>query len=273
MDVFGPWQVVSRKTRGGSASSKRWGVLFTCLVIRAIHIEVIDSLSSSAFINALRWFISIRGKVQIFRSDRGTKFVGATDDLHTCIDKINVEDDKTKQYLFNSGIKWIFNPPHSSHFGGSWERMIGVVKRILDGMMLDPNNHNITHEALCTLLAEGTAIVNSRPITFVSTDPDSPFVLTPNTLLTQKFVSSDKCEFMCNEFNRKDMLKSAWKRVQGFANQFRKRWQSEYLHLLQVRRKWEETAPNVKEGDVVLVKSDEPICQWPLATIQQVYES
>lgn len=182
MDVFGPWQVVSRKTRGGSASSKRWGVLFTCLVIRAIHIEVIDSLSSSAFINALRWFISIRGKVQIFRSDRGTKFVGATDDLHTCIDKINVEDDKTKQYLFNSGIKWMFNPPHSSHFGGSWERMIGVVKRIIDGMMFDPNNHNVTHEALCTLLAEGTAIVNSRPITFVSTDPDSPFVLTPNTL-------------------------------------------------------------------------------------------
>lgn len=115
--------------------------------------------------------------------------------------KINVEDDKTKQYLFNSGIKWIFNPPHSSHFGGSWERMIGVVKRILDGMMLDPNNHNITHEALCTLLAEGTAIVNSRPITFVSTDPDSPLVLTP----------SDKCEFMCNEFNRKDMIKSALK--------------------------------------------------------------
>lgn len=141
--------------------------------------------------------------------------------------------------------------------------MIGVVRRILDGMMLDPNNHNITHEALCTLLAEGTAIVNSRPITFVSTDPDSPLVLTP----------SDKCEFMCNEFSRKDMLKSAWKRVQGLANQFWKRWQSEYLYLLQVRRKWEETAPNVKEGDVVLVKSDEPRCQWPLATIQQVYES
>lgn len=116
-----------------------------------------------------------------------------------------------------------FQPPHSSHFGGSWERMIGVVRRIIDGIMLDPNNHNITHEVLCTLIAEVTAIVNSRPLTPVSTDPDSPFVLTPNTLLSQKFVSSDKCEFMCNEFNRKDMIKSAWKRVQGLANQF---WKS-----------------------------------------------
>lgn len=238
VDVFGPLQVplqvVSRKTGGGSASSKRLGVLFTCLVIRAIQIEVIDSLSSTAFINALRRFISIRGKVQIFRSDRGTNFVGTTDDLH--IDKINVEDDKTKQYLFNSGIKWIFNPLHSSRFG--WERMIGVVRRILDGMMLDPNHHNITLEVLCTLLVDVLAIVNSRPLTSVSTDPDSPFVLTHNPLLTQKFVSNDKSESMCNKFNRKDMIKSKWKRVQGLANQFWKRWQSEYLNLLQVCRKW-----------------------------------
>lgn len=149
--------------------------------------------------------------------------------------------------------------------------MIGVVRRILDGMMLDPNNHILTHEVLCTLLAEVTPIVNSRPLTSVSTDPDSPFVLTPNTLLTQKFVSNDKCEFMSNEFNRKDMINSAWKRVQGLANQFLKRSQSEYFHLLQVHRKWEETVPNVKEGDVVIVKSDEPRYHWPLATTKEVY--
>lgn len=72
-------------------------------------------------------------------------------------------------------------------------------------MMLDPNNHNLTQEVLCKLLTEVTTIVNSRPLTPVSTNPSSPFVL------TQKFVSNDKCEFMCNEFNRKDMIKSALK--------------------------------------------------------------
>ncbi|XP_053372777.1 uncharacterized protein LOC128546362 [Mercenaria mercenaria] len=81
VDVFGPWSVVTRRTRGGQASGKRWAVLFTCLTIRAVHIELIEEMSSSAFINALRRFVAIRGNVTEFRSDRGTKFVGATDDL------------------------------------------------------------------------------------------------------------------------------------------------------------------------------------------------
>ncbi|XP_078311589.1 uncharacterized protein LOC144618785 [Crassostrea virginica] len=270
VDVFGPWQIVTRRTRGGSASSKRWAVLFTCLVTRAIHIEIVDSLSSSAFINAVRRFTSIRGKVKIFRSDRGTNFLGATDDLQ--IDTIRVEDDSMKKFLYDSGTKWIFNPPHSSHFGGAWERMIGLVRKILDAMLMEPSNRNITHDILCTLMAEVTTIVNSRPLTPVSSDPDSPFVLTPNTLLTQKHSSdSDSPEF--GNIGLKDMLKSEWKRVQGLANQFWKRWKSDYLHLLQPRRKWKQTEPNINEGDIVLLKKDSPRNHWPMAVVLKTFES
>lgn len=53
LDTFGPWSIVTRKTRGGASNSKRWAVLFTCLYTRAIHIEVIEELSSSSFINCL----------------------------------------------------------------------------------------------------------------------------------------------------------------------------------------------------------------------------
>ena len=56
VDVFGPWTVVTRKTRGGQANFKRWAVLFTCLVTRAVHIELVEEMTSSAFINALRRF-------------------------------------------------------------------------------------------------------------------------------------------------------------------------------------------------------------------------
>nr|KAG5713532.1 hypothetical protein BaRGS_024580 [Batillaria attramentaria] len=59
--------VVSRKTRGGLANSKRWAVVFTCLAIRAVHIEVIEEMSSSSFINALARFTSLRGPVTEFR--------------------------------------------------------------------------------------------------------------------------------------------------------------------------------------------------------------
>ena len=180
LDVFRPWSITTRRTRGGQANSKRWAVLFTCLCIRAIHIEVIEDLSSSAFINALRRFVAIRGKVKQFRSDRGTNFVGATPDLR--IDSINVEDELVKKYLYDTGTVWVFNTPHSSHMGGVWERLIGVARRILDSMLLDVSN--LTHEILVTLMAEISAIVNSRPVSY---DKEFPEILCPATLLTHKF--------------------------------------------------------------------------------------
>ena len=178
-----------------------------------------------------------------------------------------------KMFLYDSGTKRIFNPPHSSHFGVAWERMIGLIRKILDAMLMEPSNRNIIHDILCPLMAEKTTIVTSRPLTRVSSDPDSPFVLTTNTLLTQKHSSdSDFPEF--GNIGMKDMLKSEWKRVQGLANQFWKRWKSDYLHLLQPRRKWKQTEPNINnEGDIVLLQEDGPRNQWPMAVVLKTFES
>ncbi|XP_033755752.1 uncharacterized protein LOC117338505 [Pecten maximus] len=144
VDTFGPWPISFRRTRGGSATQKRWALLFTCLVTRAIHIEVIEQLSSSSFINALRRFISVRGPVIQFRSDRGTNFVGATEDL--AIDARFVENDHVADFLSDGKIKWIFNPPYSPHMGGAWERLIGVAKNILNSMLLQQQRKSLTHE-------------------------------------------------------------------------------------------------------------------------------
>ena len=98
VDAFGPWQVFSRRTRGGIANSKRWGIIFTCLVTRAVHIKVVE----------LRRFIVIRDKVNIFRSDRGTNFMGATDNLG--VDRIKVYNNALREFSDNIGTKWILNP-------------------------------------------------------------------------------------------------------------------------------------------------------------------
>ena len=162
VDTFGPWEVIARRTRGGHANSKRWAILFTCLTCRAVHIEVVDSRSSSAFINAFRRFIAIRGEVKEIRSDQGTNFVSATDDLG--IDMVRVGVDPVKTFLHDRGISWVFNPPHSSHMGGVWERIIGVTRRILDSMLLDSSSKHLTHEVLITLMAEVTAISMRDPL-------------------------------------------------------------------------------------------------------------
>ena len=61
-DVFGPWMIHSRKTRRGTANSKRWGLVFTCLGNRAVHIELLESMDASSFICALRRFFALHGE-------------------------------------------------------------------------------------------------------------------------------------------------------------------------------------------------------------------
>ena len=214
IDVFGPWTVSTRRTRGGHANDKRWAVLFTCLSVRAIHVEVIDSMDASCFINALRRFIAIRRPVKQIWSDRGTNFVGACRELNMLS---NLDQAKVGRFLTDQECVWIFNPPHASHMGGSWERMIGITRKILDSMFFQLKSPRLTHEVLFTLMAEVTAIVNSRPLGPVSTDPEEPFILSPATVLTHKTGSLPTHP---EGLDNKDLHKRQWKLVQSLANTF-----------------------------------------------------
>ncbi|XP_056012635.1 uncharacterized protein LOC130052239 [Ostrea edulis] len=243
VDTFGPWTIVTRKTHGGQAESKRWAIMFTCLTTRAIHIELVESMSSSSFINALRKFIALRGNVSLFRSDRGTNFIGATADLG-----IDVTKGSVKNYLDKSKIVWTFNAPH---MGGVWERMIGLTRRVLDTLLLGPNGKNLTHEVLSTLMAEVTAIINSRPITAVSKGPGVPFVLSPAMLLNRKISGHYS---MCTDVDIRDIYKEQWKQVQVLSDLFWQQWKTHYLQNLQSRRKWTSEKMNLKVGDVIVIK-------------------
>ncbi len=81
VDIFGPWNIISRGMRGGHAKFKRWAVMFSCMCSRAVHIEVIEMMSTSSFINALRRFFAVRGPTKQIGSDCGTNFVGASREL------------------------------------------------------------------------------------------------------------------------------------------------------------------------------------------------
>ncbi len=184
MDVFGPWLIRTRKLRGGAAESKRWGLVFTCLSSRAIHIEVLQSMDASSFINALRRFFAIRGPAVLLRCDCGTNFTGANTELKEALGEMQYA--KVERYVREEGCRWESNPPHASHFGGAWERQIGTIRRVLDAMLLNIGRSQLDHELLVTLMAEVTGIVNNRPITAIPSDVDQPTPLTPATLLTMK---------------------------------------------------------------------------------------
>ena len=272
LDTFGPWNIVAKRTRGGVTNSKRWAILFTCLTTRGVHIEVVEEVSASSFINAYRRFVALRGPVKQIRSDRGTNFVGSTDDLN--INTINVEDGQVKSILYENGTTWIFNPPHSSHMGGVWERLIGVARRILDAMLLENSmaKGHLTHEVLVTFLAEVSAIMNSRPLTTLSTDPDDPYPLSPSLLITQKpdvLVTSPDAAL-----DFKDMYRSQWKRVRHLADVFWSKWKVQYLQSLQERRKWQKDRRNISVGDVVLmIDKQASRIQWPMGKVVRTFPS
>ncbi|XP_041095804.1 uncharacterized protein LOC121307644 [Polyodon spathula] len=223
-------------------------------------------MDSSSFINALRRFLSIRGPAKQIRSDCGTNFIGACRELKM---EAVQSDKEVQEYLSDKGCTWVFNPPHSSHMGGSWERMIGITRRILDSMLLKVGPSRLTHKVLITFMAEVSAIVHARPLVPVSTDPDFPLILTPATLLTQKVAVVPPPQ---GEFNEKDLFSRQWRQVQSLANTFWHRWRKEYLPTLQSRRKWQKEKPNLKERDIVmLTDSQVKRNDWPMGIVVKTF--
>ncbi len=123
----------------------------------------------------------------------------------------------------------------------------------------------LSHEVLSTFICEVIAIVNARPLVPVSTDPEAPLILTPATLLTQKFSAVLPPP---GEFSEKDLLVRQWRQVQSLANTFWNRWRKEYLTTLQNHRKWQNESSNLQAGDVVLLKSIQAKRNdWPMGIV------
>lgn len=261
IDYFGPFEVKHLRK-----FEKKYGVIFTCLSSRALHLEIAESLSTDSFINALRRFVCRRGAVRTLVSDNGTNFVGACRELRKEIDKWN--NQTIVKWLQQKNIAWKFNPPAASNFGGVWERLIRSVRKVFRSLFLQ-RNVSLSHEELCTLMCEVESILNSRPLTEVSNDANDIEVLTPNHLL----LFNSEVTFPPGIFSDKDLYPARrWKQVQYLASLFWSRWKKEYLSLLQERQKWTTKTRSFKIGDLVLVVDQQaPRNLWPLARIVNVY--
>ena len=268
VDFFGPWYV-----KEGRKELKRYRALFTCLVSRAVHVEVAVSLSKDSFINALRRFLSIRGPMRLLRSDCGTNFVGSLSEQKRALAEI--DQNHIKSFLLTKGCDYVehkLNVPAASHMGGAWERQIRTVRNVLNSL-LQQSNCQLDDDSLRTLMYEVTAIINSRPLNVDNVnDPLSLTPISPNQILTMK---SEIILPPLGKFDQSDLYaKKQWRRVQHLANEFWKRWQGEYLQNLQVRQKWTKSQPNLETDDIVIVRDDDlPRCQWRLGRVVETYPS
>ncbi len=265
VDLFGPFYV-----KEGRKEMKRYGTLFTCFSLRAIHIEVSHSLTTDSFILALRRFIARRGAVRSIRSDNGTNFVGADNEFKKAVQEM--DDEKIETFLTENGCDWISwkrNPPTASHMGGVWERLIRSVRDILDSL-LKHHAHILNDESLHTLLLEAEAIVNSRPLTVDNIGDPNTLPLSPTQLLTFK---SKLVLPPPGVFQKEDLYaRKRWRRVQHLANEFWKRWRKEYLSSLQTGQKWDKAQRNFQVGDIVLLRDDDKVRNhWPRGVVTEAF--
>ena len=240
VDYFGPIEI-----KRGRSVVKRYGVIFTCMASRAVHLEVAHTLDTDSCIHALRRFICRRGQVTSLRSDNGTNLVGAERELKEALKGLN--QDKIQNAMLQQGIKWNFNPPAGSHHGGVWERLIRMVRNVLRSVL---KQQMLDEEGLQTLMCEVEAILNDRPLTKSSDDPMDLEALTPNHLLllkTQPILPPGL-------FAKDDLyIKRRWKQAQYMADLFWKRWIKEYLPLIQERQRWSAKKRSFAPGDIVVV--------------------
>ena len=261
VDCFGPFFV-----KRGRSQEKRYGCIFTCLNVRAIHLESLASMDASSFINALIRFAARRTWPQKLRSDNGTNFVGARKELKAEMAKWN-DDSRFQNAVLRRGVEWQFNPPAASHMGGVWERMIRTVRSSLDVLL---KGQVLDDERLSTIFCEVEIIVNRRPLTVVPNDASDFKVLTPQDIL-QPYT---KALQLPPTFVKEDQYGRRWRHVQYVVNLFWKRWTKEYLPTLQIRSKWLKTKENLQVGDIVLMLDETlPRNQWPLARVTEIHTS
>jgi len=182
--------------------------------------------------------------------------------------------DDLQASLDMRGIKWHFNPPHASHFGGAWERKIGALKRVMDGSMSQLGGRTLSRDEFATLLYEAMAIVNNTPMWEISSSPQDPIPISPAMILTGK---GDPHPSTFESHTEKDLSNCSarrWRRVQLLADEFWRRWRTYYLSDLRERSKWARKRRNVCVGDlVILVNKAEKRNRWPMAIVREVKTS
>ncbi|XP_011858744.1 PREDICTED: uncharacterized protein LOC105556270 [Vollenhovia emeryi] len=216
------------------------------MAIKATHLEVVSDLSSDGFLAALRRFAARRGLPAHIQTDNGTNFVDANNQLKELYALFNSDEHKNlvERFASEHRIKWHFIPPIAPHFGGLWESTVKLFKHHFRRVVGDSL---FTFEELNTFVVEVEGILNSRPITSLSSDPNDLLVLTPvHYLIGKPLTTLPEGHLSSVPANRL----SCWKHI----------------------TKWTKDGPKLNVGTVVLLKDKNlPCSQWAMGKITELH--
>ncbi|GFW64709.1 integrase catalytic domain-containing protein [Trichonephila clavipes] len=214
-------------------------------------------LFTEAFLACLKRFIARRSKPPIIWSDNATNFKRARNILNEWNEIC--KSNTIQLFSAEEGIEWNFIPPASPHFCGLWQANIKSMKRIL---LRVAKSAIMNFEELTTLVTQIEAVLNSRPLSPLFSDPNDLNPLTPGHFLTNCAISS-----FPEPYTASDILSnhSRWKLIQSF-DKFWNRWSTESL----TRAKWSVQNPNLMENQLLQDPNTKPL-DWPMGRILEAF--
>lgn len=254
LDYAGPLYI--RET-AEAAAKKVYILLFTCATSRAVHLELVPNMKSSAFIRSFERFKSRKGTPRLIINDNFKTF----------------KSTEVKKYLSMLGIRQKFILPSSPWWGGFYERLVRSVKLSLKKSL---GRSLLTYEQLETVLCKSEFVINNRPLTYISSD-DLEQSLTPFHLLFGRNVTHPEeqslafdVNFTNKEVNRRakylnKLIRNSWKSFTSFyLNELRQ-------HHLNVRQRFSPSPPPTV-GDIVIIRDDIPLPRhrWRMGKITEL---
>ena len=262
LDLFGPLEHVDMVRK--RMKEKCWGVLFTCMVSRAVHLDLTQAYDTDALLQAVRRFMSLRGSPKEFLSDQGSQLVACSKEVEMMLEVINW--NMVEGWCSRKGITWKFVPPQGQHMNGVAESLIRVTKHHLKQTL---EGKRLTFVETQTVLCEVSQAMNCRPLGIFSrpgADPLDGGPITPNHLLLGRASGSIPDLKFGNVSNVKRM-----KFLNSVVVEFWEKWRMKAFDSLVPQYKWHKTQRNIEIGDVVLLKDDESkVSEFKLGQVQEV---
>uniref|UniRef100_A0AC34RR48 Integrase catalytic domain-containing protein n=1 Tax=Panagrolaimus sp. JU765 TaxID=591449 RepID=A0AC34RR48_9BILA len=273
LDGAGPFTIKNGEDQ------KRWVLLFTCLATRAVHMEIVPSLSAEACINAFRRFTAHYGTPTSVLTDHGTNFVATAPIVQKWAEL--VRDETLLLYASNQKIKWSFITERSPWKGGVYERLIGLFKNCIKYGIC---RRKLTEDNFLTLIKEAQGILNTRPLGVdVDDEPIRPIdFLLPQAQLGIPPINDidadpEDPEYLPNPTFRDNLVRNLAKTTICL-DKIWQRWNHGYLTDLRDtaatlhRQHGLDLEPKV--NDVVLIEEEEvPRGSWKLGKITSVQKS
>ena len=262
VDLFGPFAIrgeVQKRTTG-----KAYGIMFTDLYSRAVHIEAAFGYDTQSFILALARFTAVRGWPEKLYSDPGSQLVGAEKELKEVWKRLR--DDSLYKRALDNGTQWFFGPADSPWHQGAVESLIKSAKRCFK---LAIGEQRVTSAEFLTLCSETANMLNERPIGVAPSDDSEITVLTPNCLLLGRTRAPNP-----GGWSTDHSFLSRLAVISGISDQFWKYWCELYAPTMVHQLKWCKSHRDLCPGDIVAVADQNHLRgRYHIARVSEVFPS